>query len=223
MSASTDEWVERLNGHARTAKQVFEQMLAAGNAFAPMVLAFRESRTICMAVPGDGDGEVITATARAMASGFNADSIMILSDSYGARTWVNPLTGRRWEFGEMELLAEKHDGLVKGWVHEALILTVITRDSRQMMHQLPYERQAGGRTVKWLDEYRDRKWQELTIGRFITIMQAPVLTSTEALERDLGRKPTRGEMDMVVAKAMIDPEIGRCAEVMLLQSEESNN
>lgn len=225
---STAEWAERLEIHARVAKMTFTEMLAENGQFAPMIIAFRQGTMICMAVPGEGAGRVIAATARAMASGFHADSIMITSDTYGANRLDNPLTGERWATGEMEDVALNHDGIAKGWVHEALILNVLAREGRQLLRLLPYLRGSDGRTVTWLDDDinassdGDLDWQTVdTDTRFATVMTAPLMPDPP--NRVLGRKPTRGEMDLVVAEMLADPDIGGCQQVMLLRTDLSDN
>jgi len=221
---STAEWAERLEVHALAAKETFTQMLADQGQFAPMVIAFRQETMICMAVPGAGDGRVVAATARLMASGFHADSVMVTSDTYGANQLDNPLTGRRWRAGEMEDVALNHDGIAQGWVHEALIVNVIAREGRQLLRMLPYLRGSDGTSVTWLDEGldADTDWQMVdTDTRFGTIMTAPLMPDPPM--HVLGRKPTRGETDLTVAKLLADPDIGGCAQVMLLRTDSSDN
>jgi len=219
MSMDADEetarWERLLDEHARVAKHTLTGMLAAGDGFAPMIIAFRGMNTVCMVIPAMGDGEMIAATAKLMASGFGADSIMITSDTWGAHTLFNPLTGRSWRPGEMAEVAEKHDGLARGLVHEALILTVISRNRPQAMRQIPYKRAADGKSVIWLDDdgAEPSAWVALSVGRFAHVLDVKEWTDLSRLKRKLGREPSRAEMDYAVAESLAEI----CTQVMLVQ------
>ena len=104
------EWSKRLEIHARVAKTTFMEMLAENGQFAPMIIAFRNETMICMAVPGEGDGRVVTATAQAMASGFHADSVMITSDTYGANR-LDKLCARVKELGMPAVAVTDHGNI----------------------------------------------------------------------------------------------------------------
>ena len=214
----TAKWERLLDEHARVAKHTLTGMLAAGSGFAPMIIAFRGMSTVCMVIPPEGDGEMIAATATLMASGFGADSIMITSDTWGAHTLLSPLTGRPWRPGEMAEVAARHDGLARGLVHEALILTVISRDRSQTMRQIPYKRAADGKSVTWLDGDGEdgtgrSAWVAMSVGRFAHVLDAGKWKDLTALKRKLGREPTRAEMDYAVAESLADV----CTQVMLVQ------
>lgn len=227
MALEEGDWeriLERLVGPGR---ETFMEMLETGAAFAPVISAYRGRQMVCMAIPGDGDGERIASTARVMAAGFDADAISVTADSYRATQPTNPVTGRRWEHGEMEALATEHNGIAEGWVQEALVISVMRSDGKMVIRNLPYVRI--GKSITWVpdDEFdqgtTDIRWREMErVGRFSKIMNSPGARKwsdllVQSLRLTLGRVPSRDEIDHLVAEMLADQTLVGCTEVMLLQ------
>ena len=142
-----------LDLHVQSARMTLEERTAQGAPFAPMILPFRQNRMIAMIIPPDGDGAQIASTARLAVNGFDADMVLIVSDSYMAATtdMINPVTEKPWNHGDMEDLAANHHGLERGLITECLVVSAIRRGDTTLFRSLPYVREKDG-TVTWAEE-----------------------------------------------------------------------
>jgi hypothetical protein len=235
MALAEEDWNWLLTTLVKPAQETFVSMVTPkalggeGGAFAPVINAYRGRHCICMAIPGDGDGQRIASTARTMAVGFEADAVAISTDSYVSDHQQNPMTGQPWNYGAMELLADQHDGIARGWVKEALMIAVYRHDGHAVMCELPYVRQPDG-VITWLNDPASDQWHESPpVGRLARVMSTDPTkdhtgnTLLESMRQALGSTPSRREMDAMVARVLIAPELVGCVEVMLMeyQSEKS--
>jgi hypothetical protein len=115
------------------------------------VTAFHGDRPAVMAVhPPHRD--TMLFLAHIMSGGMAADAVSAVMDSYIAddkHAGLNPRTKEPWEPGELSELVAKHRGIERGWVREALTLTVVSREAGITLASLPYTLK--GRIVHWDD------------------------------------------------------------------------
>lgn len=180
-----------LDVHERVARKVLEQRVRAGAAFHPMLLGFRDGELLVSVVPPPpGDGDAILSVGTLMSGGFALDQMLLLADTYHSKMQENPLTGNDWRHGEMANVAEYLNGVGKGWVSEALVLSLMRRQQSALeMRVIPYRRTAGG-TVSWQSSERmDTTGDRRVLGRLTTMMSADPLgqpvNSREEADREV--------------------------------------
>lgn len=180
-----------LDVHERVARKILEQRVRAGAAFHPMLLGFRDDELLVSVIPPPpGDGDAILSVGTLMSGGFALDQMLLLADTYHSKMRENPVTGERWRHGEMGILAEYHNGMEKGWVTEALVLSLLRRQQSALeMRVIPYRRTAGG-TVSWQSSERlDATEDTAVTGRLTTMMSADPLgqpvNSREEADREV--------------------------------------
>lgn len=142
-----DEHVRRVKGKAgRTDIQT-------------VVACWRGDRQVAL-VFTHPDRDRMLDIAHMAAVGFSADVLAVTMETFSARILENPVTGEPWGHGEMAQVVEQHDGLAKGWVHEALMTQVLNRAGDVAGRIQPYVLD-GGRTVEWVDTPPDAEGAEL--------------------------------------------------------------
>lgn len=96
--------------------------------------------------------EAMMEVANHAASGFCADILVVTMEQFGSTHQENPITGRPWRTHEMMKVAQEHDGLRLGLVHECIAGYAANRagdlaSARQQFRVL------GHRFIEW-DEVR---------------------------------------------------------------------
>lgn len=94
----------------------------------PWLTGWRGDHPVISMMPVNGDRDIILHAAHIMTRAFGCDVVATNNETWMATDAANnPLTGKRWEHGEMEDVALNHDGLAKGWITEAMTLMVVNR------------------------------------------------------------------------------------------------
>jgi len=195
--------------HVGAAKSTLEHTVAKGKAFAPMVMVIRDGRIVAQVLPSEGAGAVIAKTARVAGAAFGADELVLVSDTYlaiGADP-LNPLTGQQWRSGEMQDLAENHDGIARGLVSEGLLIFICGPSQPDHLVSLCYTRHDDG-TVTWDDELdvvhgRDGA-QELPQGRFTGLFDG--ITKEMRVPDPFAALVLGKQLDAMVALSVYDDE-----------------
>lgn len=84
-----------------------------------------------------------------MSRGLGADVMTMTYETWSTKHAAkHPLTGEQWKAGDLQDLAENHDGLAKGYVHECLMTSGVNRagDHDAISRQYVIEK----RKVNWL-------------------------------------------------------------------------
>jgi len=160
---------------ARQAKEswVREVKGAEGMTDLPWTVHFRRGAEPIAMVYFNGNRDTMFGIARMGTIGFEADVLGVMNESYHSTSDTNPLTGDPWAPGEMQVLAEQHDGLANGWVREALTLLACNRAGDVKTMWLPYA--IKGRAVEWGEVFG----LDLEVGGYVpdtlrdTMMHAP--------------------------------------------------
>jgi hypothetical protein len=108
----------------------------------PYVGIYRADEQVAVVTLQHHQRDEILTTARVCAVGFDADVLGITFETYIAdhknTDGINPVTGRRWGPNEMQDVAINHGGVEKGWVSEALTISVANRAGDIGMISLPF-------------------------------------------------------------------------------------
>jgi hypothetical protein len=194
-----------LERHDRLARDLLEMTALDGMMFQPMLLAVRGGEEVCLVIPAEGAGTEIAMAATAMTGGFRADQLLIIADSYTSLIEKNPLTGEDWRGGEMAMVVAEVDAIGRGWVTEALTVSLVSRDQDipPIIRAHAYVRHEGGR-IEWSDRPSVPPGAELAVGRLVEVFDGPVLP--ERVPPEVG--------DPLVAQLLIH-ELG-CRQVLLV-------
>lgn len=105
----------------------------------PMLSVYRGDDQVAILQPESpcGANEMIQC-ARLAALGFGADVLAVVHEMMQATRKCNPLTNRRWAPGEMQDVAENHDGRAQGWVIDAIMVAAYNRAGDTELQLLPY-------------------------------------------------------------------------------------
>lgn len=132
-----------------------------------MMMVFRAGEPLAQITLQHGGRNFIAEAARMAIVGFDADSIGVFTESYQCNTEKNPLTGEDWSYpngsgdrGWMQILAEDHDGIEKGWIHECISIFACNRAGDVNLASLPY-RYVGKSHISWIEG--DQKFNSLNI------------------------------------------------------------
>lgn len=94
----------------------------------PMLTGWRGESPVATFMPVGGARDVILHAARILIAGMGCDVVSIATEAWTATDpETNPITGKRWESGQMEDVAYNHDGLAKGWITEMLNIMTVNR------------------------------------------------------------------------------------------------
>jgi len=139
--------------HIESARLTFEQMIADDAVFRPMIMVYRDDLMIARVMPnspGSDGGAVIHFAAQISVALFRATDLVIVMDSYHSNLLINPMTGKEWEHGEMNDLADNHDGRAHGWVTDSITMILEDRAGANALVEMPYS--VDGKTVRWKGE-----------------------------------------------------------------------
>jgi hypothetical protein len=93
----------------------------------PTLELWRGAEPVGFAVAHAIDKETGLALCRMLASGMDADMILLANDTIRSTHENNPMTGEPWKAGDMQDLMENHEGLEKGWVKECVSIWAANR------------------------------------------------------------------------------------------------
>lgn len=171
--------------------------------------SLREESTHCLVVIreerpvvaiGSGELPTLLGMAETIAGVFAADALAVIVEGVLPLVDTNPISGAAWQRGEAEGLWLNHDGVAKGWVAEAQILSLAGRNGATSEEGWPF------RLTDASVEWADRPLTSLRVGIAATLagrFSAPVA--------DASRVPDPG--DGFVGDAdngpFYDPEYGR--------------
>lgn len=148
--------------------------------------------------------------AEIVANGLDCDAVGVAAEAYcigqDPQTQQpyreNPLTGRPWGPGEMDDVAQRHDGLAKGWVTECVSVMCINRAGDIGLANFPYK-YVGGRYVHWLGEntFGGGAWTQLddqgAVGVIPTLLRK-IMNTPSTGQLGLSPELTREERDRTV-------------------------
>lgn len=115
---------------------------------ATTILAHRGEVQVAMVSPYRMDRDTMLTAVDLSAHGFCADLMAIAYETYEANSLINPLTGRTWVDGDMQRLVDDHDGYARGWVRDAVMISVLNRAGDARHRMMPY--QIKDKQVIWL-------------------------------------------------------------------------
>jgi hypothetical protein len=116
------------------------------------VLAYRGLEPVAAVVVAQHQRDRVLEAADIAARGFGADAIALVMDTWCATddfALYSPLTGQSWGPGEMQHAAEDHGAVEKGWLSDALLVTVHNRAGDVAAVTLPYR--IASREVIWAE------------------------------------------------------------------------
>lgn len=125
-----DELLEQTMARAKDMKEhtVAQAATEGWNPDIKMIVeGFRGDRPVIMLMPLDTGRDEVLRAGYAAATMFGCDTLSITHESWQTGERLNPLTGKDWEVGDMQDLAENHDGIAKGWIAEALMSYAVNR------------------------------------------------------------------------------------------------
>ncbi|WP_071289511.1 hypothetical protein [Mycolicibacterium llatzerense] len=75
-------------------------------------------------------GRLLNMAATA-ARGYSAEALALVFEGVVPTEAPNPLTGQGWQRGEADDARRRHDGIARGWAHEALVVSIVTWDGAE--------------------------------------------------------------------------------------------
>jgi hypothetical protein len=136
----------------------------------PFVVVVRDGRTHAQVTVNQFDPEVILTVAAVCATGFAADLVGVVFETYQSvldpetgECRSNPVTGRPWEDGELADAAQLLGGVEKGWVLEVVSAVAVDRAGQVGWVNMPY-RYVKGTTLRWR---RDQKPKGMEDGHWV--------------------------------------------------------
>lgn len=216
MSESLD-----LLAHSATATKEYACRRRA-RTIAPFVVATRGDDPLALVTIKRHDPQVILRAAGVCANGYDADLIGLVFETWHAFVGGNPITGQPWKSGEMQLVAEQHDGIGQGIVSEAVCCMAANRAGDVGVRYLPF-RMVGDRHVSWSDQTDDKE----SVGPFIDFLSnlmlrpsaSQYLPNTFPLDRDERDLATseylyaQGHAPILYAKGANSPLLKKIKEV----------
>jgi hypothetical protein len=164
-----------------------------------------------------GSAEVVTMTTLA-ANGFGADLIVVTVETWFAvgelaGRGTNPVTGNRYQRGDMQDLVENHHGRERGWVLDAIVITVADRDGHQETELIPFKPR--GRQVEWIEVEElnclDAHPDSTELDGFMKdqlhsiMMQETKFTEAFPLDPDDNPEMAQAAADCMIAKSLTMP------------------
>ena len=78
-----------------------------------------------------------------------ADRLVLAVDTWASQDQINPVTGKQWEFGDMDRIAEHDLGVHRGLLMEAIGLMSFRRDETYDAMQVNYHHDRYARKITW--------------------------------------------------------------------------
>lgn len=129
----------------------------------PTVIGWRGDEEVVVLMAAQVDRDEGLRAAQVAAMGFGCDSLAFCVDTWGTKLRVNPMTGREWGEREMQGLVERHQGIERGWINEALSTFVVNRAGDLAASYQGYRQTRvgfGKRTRRWTLEWTDSHTSE---------------------------------------------------------------
>lgn len=112
----------------------------------PQLMCWRGDDPVAILILRQHIRDEILKAFRVCAIGFSPDIMATIFETYTANyentpehlRGKNPRTGKDWDEGGMQLEAAMHGGLEKGYVHEALAVSVVNRAGDHIFVTLPF-------------------------------------------------------------------------------------
>ena len=102
------------------------------------VITWRGGQLVAIAQSPHVSRDDLLMLANVCSHGFSAEVLVLVQETYKSEVELNPLTGLKWAPGEMQHVAEHHDGLDQHWVTEALMVMCYDRAGGYDVVELPY-------------------------------------------------------------------------------------
>jgi hypothetical protein len=176
------------------------------------IAVYRGLDPVAIVMVGHHERDVILSAAHVAAWGFGPDVLALLIETWCAQddaARANPLTGQAWGPGEMQDAVQNHGALEKGWISDALMVTVHNRAGDIAAASLPYR--IVRHEVVWGEPLTEPDRLEGFIPEVLTqIMDEPDLTHLYAHYRalsdaqDLTNEELRDTCDVLTAGALIE-------------------
>jgi hypothetical protein len=167
-----------------------------GSDMSPQLLCFRGREPVAIVILRRHVRDEILMAFRVCASGFAADSISTIFETYAAlgtpgEPALNPRTGQPWTEGGMQYEAEHHQGVERGRVTEALVVTTANRAGDVAFTTLPYHYDPAEGLV-WEEAHDLGEPGGHMIRAMVKAMNSP---AGEVLARELAARTTIDERD----------------------------
>lgn len=155
-------------------------------------------------------GQFIVWLMTMAVAGFDADQECMVMESYsnGPNLTENrhPITGEEIAQGDFTTLAEKHDGIAKGWVTECLYVEARNRAGDFAIANLPYH-YVGGKHLVWDEPHMP----DMSDGQMTGAMADPIgkamekgMTFSQMVPGLATDELSRADLDVTVAKVIAD-------------------
>jgi hypothetical protein len=93
---------------------------------------------------------LLSDTVQTAVQAYNPSHVVVVFDGCYALTEINPISGEPWEPGEPDDVRLHHEGVIKGWIQEAAVISVFNRNGGQAHFLAEYRSTASGYT--WMDQ-----------------------------------------------------------------------
>lgn len=203
----------------------------------PLIEGWRGEEPVCSIITAEIDRDQALRAARAVIRGFGADSLVVITEGWHPAqeyTTTNPRTGRPWEHGQMQDLAEHHDALGRGWLIESLNVLAVnrahdlamgTQDYRVVQHEAPARLE-----IEWgellSNDFHDAKvagYVPASLARYMDEVPIDVLAARAGIvAEEFGvddPEAVRAHLDCATVRSL--PALGVEGSVMLLADEGS--
>ncbi len=118
------------------------------NNLSTMLVAYRGEEPVAHIFPEQQvNRDEMLKCALLAVRGFSADMLALIFETWQATDLINPVTGKRWGPREMQDAADNHDGVAKGWITDALMVSVYNRAGDATSTILPYR--ISNKVVVW--------------------------------------------------------------------------
>lgn len=144
-----------------------------------------------------------------------ADYIAMAVDSWGASQPTNPITGKTWEFGDMDSIARNDLGVERGLVREAISLFGFERDGTEQIADHPYTHDRAARKITWSEP---RVGKPSGVGRFPRVAREGFArpTMAEEMVARLGPPPD-GMLDDLIRKTSVSYALRLGPDIIVLE------
>lgn len=181
------------------------------------ILVYRGDTMVAVVSPEHVDRDLMLAGVRMAAIGMCPDLVAIVQETYHSELRKNPRTRKAWRPGEMQALAEQHNGLDRGWVAEALTVMACNRAGDISMRVLPYR--VNGTAVRWLPDVLPPEQPGDEAPRFSGVVPDSIRASMEEPDimqqvrangmqemiDELGFERAQAHADVAFARFLTDP------------------
>lgn len=163
----------------------------------PMLIAVRDGLPFAL-LESPAVGGLLDLAAIA-ARGYGAEALALVFEGVVPAAEVNPFTGRPWQRGEADDCRRSHDGIANGWVHEALVISIVTWDGAERA------------TTQWLTDVAGRiTWGDIVLQGNGVGVEPPLRLALAESPIDPAAVPDPGDHMVALPGApFYSPERGR--------------